>query len=398
MIRFFKASTLFVLCALMLSLFVNAQSKQITARSQQALTDDLLESYITYVVALDWAAAREPEKEAFTPPFTDADGNVIPDSIAALEKVTLGGVDQWILIRGADVSKPVLLVLHGGPGFAMSAWVELFQTEALEQNFVVVQWDQRGAGKSYSEDLLAEDMTVEQLISDTLELTDMLRDHFGQDKIFLTGHSWGSVLGFLTIMENAEPYHAFIASGEAAHWNKQQTMSYEWVLAQARGAGDSDVSEVLEGLEPFDPSNLQQIATKSQFLDTYRGGGYYTEGLWDKYLAYLLNRQSPAYTQADVENYVTALEFSSQMISPQIVSLDYNLFQDFPKSPIPIHFFAGRHDYVTPSELAEDYYDVLEAPAKSFTWFENSAHNMMFDEPDTWAEELIRIAEDTFNR
>ncbi len=343
-------------------------------------------------------AYENPEVKAFTPAITDAGGNVIAGSIASLEKITLGGVDQWVLIRGADITKPVLLVLHGGPGFAMTPWLELFQKAKLEEDFVVVHWDQRGAGKSYSKTLSAEDMHVENFINDTLELTDILRNRFEQDKIFMTGHSWGSALGFLTIMENPEPYHAYIASGEAAHWNKRQIMSYEWVLAQARNTGDDKVIEALESLEPFDPTSLEHITAKNQFLDRYRGGDYYTEGLWDKYLEYVLSGQSSAYTDTEVQAYTLGLEFASQTVSLEIAQQDYDLFRDFPKSSIPIHFFAGRHDHVTPSELTEAYYVFLEAPAKSFTWFEDSAHTMMFDQPDKWAEELIRIAQETLKQ
>jgi pimeloyl-ACP methyl ester carboxylesterase len=196
-------------------------------------------------------------------------------------------------------------------------------------------------------------------------------------------------------MENPEPYHAYIASGEAAHWNRRQQMSYEWVLEQARNAGDSEVIEALEGLEPFDPTSVEHVGTKNEFLERYRGGDYYTEGLWDAYLAYALEGQSPAYTEAEIEGYVPGLQFSSQTLGAEVHKADYNLFQDLPESSIPIHFLAGRHDHQTPGELAEEYFVFLEAPAKSFTWFEDSGHTLMFDEPDRWAEELIRIANET---
>jgi pimeloyl-ACP methyl ester carboxylesterase len=122
-----------------------------------------------------------------------------------------------------------------------SPWVTWNNFQAdLEDHFVVVHWDQRGAGKSFSEALSPEDMHVEDLVSDTLELTDILRQRFEQDKIFLWGHSWGSGLGFETLSVNAEPYHAYIASAVRPDWNSTQTMSYEWVLEQARQANDSE--------------------------------------------------------------------------------------------------------------------------------------------------------------
>ena len=340
------------------------------------------------------ATEEKTEEVGSTPPITDAEGKVIPGSIASLENITLGGIEQWILIRGKDTSKPLLLWLHGGPGFSYMPWVELFQTRQLEANFVVVQWDQRGAGKSFSQSLSAEDLQVEKFISDTLELTNMLRERFNQEKIFLFGHSWGSALGFLTIMENSEPYYAYIAAAEAADWNRRQMMSYQWVLEQARKDNNTEVIQVLESTQPFDPTNMDHIAGKNQFLDLYRGGDLYTEGLWDRYLDYVFSGKSLEYTSADVENFVPGMTFSQQVVVPQ--AMDYNLFRDFPVSLIPVHFFAGRHDHQTPGELAEEYYNFLEAPAKSFTWFENSGHSMIWDEVDKTTEELIKIANETF--
>ncbi len=133
------------------------------------------------------------------PPVLDQNGEATSDEVISLEKITLGGVDQTILIRGANADLPVLLNLHGGPGGAIMPWVDLFQTPLLEQNFIVVHWDQRGAGSSYSEDLTVEQISPEQLIADTLELTDHLRVRFDEDKIFLTGQSWGSREAFFAV-------------------------------------------------------------------------------------------------------------------------------------------------------------------------------------------------------
>ncbi len=121
--------------------------------------------------------------------MVDESGVNIVGAYTTLEEVTLGGVKQWILIRGADTSKPVLLFLHGGPVGAIMPWVDLFHTSLLEQNFLVVHWDQRGAGKSYSKDLKVGDISPEKLVEDTLELTYLLQARFNQDKIFLTGQS-----------------------------------------------------------------------------------------------------------------------------------------------------------------------------------------------------------------
>ena len=160
------------------------------------------------VGAAIWAGLFRTSPPPPIPPVVDAQGNAVNGSQVSLEQVELGGVGQWILIRAQDPVKPVLLILHGGPGGAQLPWVDLFQPVALEENFTVVHWDQRGAGKPFHAELTMEDLQVGDFVADTLELTDLLRDRFDQDKIFLTGHSWGSALGFLTLMENSEPFHA----------------------------------------------------------------------------------------------------------------------------------------------------------------------------------------------
>jgi pimeloyl-ACP methyl ester carboxylesterase len=126
----------------------------------------------------------------FTPGRTPAIHQ--PRSVASLERVRISGVDQYILVRGNDASLPVLLFLHGGPGMPAMYLAHSFQRE-LEKEFVVVQWDRRGAGKSYREDI-SSTLTTEQLVADTVELTNVLRARFHQDKIYLVGHSWGTYL------------------------------------------------------------------------------------------------------------------------------------------------------------------------------------------------------------
>src|SRR3989339_947877 len=130
-------------------------------------------------------------------PITDSSGITIPGSISSIEKVTLGGVEQYIIVRGEDSSKPVMLFLHGGPGSPEFAFINKTNPD-LENDFVMVYWEQRGAGKSYSKEIPVESMNLDQFISDTKELSEYLAKRFNQEKIYIMGHSWGSFLGILT--------------------------------------------------------------------------------------------------------------------------------------------------------------------------------------------------------
>jgi pimeloyl-ACP methyl ester carboxylesterase len=330
----------------------------------------------------------------FTPPITDAAGNTVPGSIASLETVDLNGVEQWILIRGRDVSKPLLLFLHGGPGATNMVWRELFVTRELEENFIVVLWDQRGAGKSYSPELREDEMRVDDFIEDTVALTRYLRGRFGKEKIFLLGHSWGSALGFLTMMrhpEYGEMYHAYIAAAEAANWNRRQTMSFAWTLGQARKNKQKKAIRALEELQPFDPTNRNHIEVKNRWLGQM-GGEYHDAKLIQKYMAHLNKALGPEYTKADARKWTEGIEWSETTVSPQILEAGYDLFEDLPKIDIPVYFFVGRYDYQTPGPLTAEYYEAVKAPAKELIWFEQSAHYMIFAEPDKMTRELIRIS------
>jgi len=331
------------------------------------------------------------------PPVLDQFGAAIEDGLVSLERITLGGVEQTILIRGASADLPVLLFLHGGPGGAIIPWVDLFHTPLLETNFLVVHWDQRGAGSSFSPDLTVEDITPAKMVADTLELTDLLRQRFGQDRIFLTGHSWGSALGFMVIAEDSSPYLAYIPTSERVDWDRSMIMGYAWALDQARMAGDADVLAQLEAIAPFDAFDEADLMVQRAAIDHYRGGDYHTEGLWDQYLGYVLDGNSPYYTMEQIQNYIPGLELSSAAIESADLLAGYDLFAMLPATDIPVHFITGAEDWNTPADLAYEYFEVLEAPAKTFTRVEDAAHVVLHDQPDAWAEALVEIKSATLD-
>ena len=141
-----------------------------------------------------------------TPPILGENGNTKPNSITSMEFVEIGGIQQWIMIRGHDLNNPLLLLLHGGPGSAESPLAYKFQRD-LEKSFIVVNWDQRGGGKSYFKKIPIESMNIEQFITDTHDLIQMLKKRFDKEKIYLVGHSWGSMLGTLVVQRYPELFY-----------------------------------------------------------------------------------------------------------------------------------------------------------------------------------------------
>lgn len=350
---------------------------------------------VVAVTAIVWLNGKPDKPISEIPPVLDLSGNEVPGSLASLEEVTLGGVDQWILIRAQDPAKPVLLILHGGPGGAIMPWVDMFQPAALEENFVVVHWDQRGAGKSYDRVLTTDDLEAEDFVADTFELTDLLRQRFSQEKIFLHGHSWGSALGFLVIAENSEPYHAYIPAGERVNWVQSHNNSYNWVKTQAEAANNTDFLKKIEDVGTFEATNREHLDVVYEGQDLFRGGDIHTEGYWDEMLDYVLSGKSPYYTKSELNDYIPGLEISGAAIA------DFAYVYDLPSiitgATIPVHFMVGEHDHNTAADLSSAFYETFDAPAKSFTVIEGGGHSFLYEKPDEWAATLIKIANETLS-
>ncbi len=328
--------------------------------------------------------ARQP---AFTPPIKDENGQAVPDSLASLEKVYLGGAEQWILIRGWKASNPVLLFVHGGPGAAEMPYLTPVIGE-LEKHFVVVIWDQRGAGKSFPAGQAISKMKISQFVSDACELTRLLCERFQQKKIYLVGSSWGSVVGVLTMQKCPELYHAYVGAGQVVYMQENERISYEWVLSQAREKGDAATIRQLEqiGPPPYTGDWKRKLLAERRLLEAYGGEVYGSPtGAMGMLMKSLL--LSTEYTLEEKLNYARGAFNSLALLWPHVMAI--NFLEQAPKLEVPVYFASGRHDYETPFELVERYYQVLEAPYKEMVWFEDSAHMPAVEEPAKFSAFLV---------
>src|SRR5574337_761601 len=184
-----------------------------------------------------------------TPLFRGTDGEILQNSIAEISYLRLGGFDQWVMIRGENIANPILILLHGGPGFPE---MRLFRTfnAALEQHYTVVYWMQRGTSKSFDRRMPPSSLTIEQFIADLDELVEMLRARFGKEKVVLYGHSWGSVLGVLYASRCPEKVAAYVGTGQIGEWAAFETASYTFVLAEAERRRHRKAIRELRGIGP----------------------------------------------------------------------------------------------------------------------------------------------------
>ncbi|UNC91414.1 alpha/beta fold hydrolase [Candidatus Contubernalis alkaliaceticus] len=310
-----------------------------------------------------------------------------PEGIQSLEQVTLGEVEQWISIRGHDQNNPVLLFLHGGPGSSVIPIVRHFNS-GLEEYFVVVNWDQRGAGKSYNPDIPVDSMNIEQFVSDTLELTHLLQERFEQEKIYLMGHSWGTIIGTPAVQQQPELYHAFIGVGQAVNFKEGEKISYNYTLDAAYRLGDEKAIQQLEDIGP--PPYLgddfhNRIVVQRTWLQKFGGLDYTERNPTRSDINYVwLFLTAPEYSLGDTVNMLKGGQFSFRALWEQLHQFNY--IEEIPRLEVPVYFLMGRHDYVTVFELVEEYYDKLEAPHKELIWFDNSAHSPNFEEPERFVE------------
>ena len=324
------------------------------------------------IVAVGFLALRP----ASTPSIDGSAG------IAALERVSLGGVEQTILVRGEDRSEPVLLYLHGGPGFAHLPWAPGYSDE-LEKHFVVVHWDQRGAGAS-CEGTNWDELTLEQIVSDTIELSEKLASRFGgAARIVLLGHSWGSVVGVLAVQKRPDLYHAYVGVGQIVNGRQNEVLSYEWAVGEAERRNDQEALAQLRTVSP-PYTSYEQLGVQRRWLMSY-GGSFYAMGRARPLIWQLLF--GPEYTLATRLSIPGCFKASIDAMWGAIDALDFP--SQIPRLEVPVFFFTGRHDWNTPYSLVEAWAEVLEAPSIELVWFEDAGHMIPIEVPARFQRALL---------
>jgi pimeloyl-ACP methyl ester carboxylesterase len=309
---------------------------------------------------------------AGTPRIGGKRGASSQNSVARLEKLRIGGSDQWILVRSEDVDNPIVLFLHGGPGTSQLT-SNRRNTRRLERFFTVVNWDQRGAGKSYAAMNDAARMTIDQFVEDTRELTLYLLKRFNQPRLVLVGHSWGSVIGVLTASRYPELYSCYVGIGQVVKPEEGERVSYQWTLDRARERGDQRAIDALVGIgpPPYAGDWRKKVVTERRYVARFGGEVHGSaNGALGPVLRGLVF--SHEYTLTDRINFFRGVLGSMRLLWPQLMEVD--LSRTTTELEVPVFFAEGRHDWEAPSEIAERYFHVLQAPSKELVWFEGSAH------------------------
>ena len=331
------------------------------------------------------------------PAIKDSAGNVIEGGVSEKVFVEIGGVKQGMFIRGEKEDNPVLLFLHGGPGSPELAISMAEETgDRLEKEFVVCYWDQRGSGMSYDKDMDPADLNLDRIVEDTAEVTRYLQERFGQEKIYILGHSWGSYLGIKTIERYPEYYRAYLGVGQVVKQTESEKLAYEYMLEHAREIGDEKDEKQLLAYDVNSPDFPQQnyiMGVRSSLMNKYGIGMMHENASMFRIIKNLMLFKG--YTIGEKIGYTKGMLLSQQHLFGYVTEDD--LFVSSPVVEVPVYILHGYYDYQVSYALAKEYSEKIQAPDKKLYTFENSAHSPLWEEPEAFMNAVQEIMEKTGN-
>ncbi|MHC4154171.1 MAG: alpha/beta fold hydrolase [Planctomycetota bacterium] len=315
-----------------------------------------------------------------------------PNGISSLEEITLGGLKQWIFIRGTDQKNPVLIFLHGGPGAPAPGMSSSRKLDAeLIKNFTVVHWDQRGAGKSYNSDIPVKCMTIDTLVEDCNELIEYLKNRFNTQKVFIVAHSSGSVIGIKTAHKYPEKIYAYVGVGQIINDYEQLKISYNFIVEEAKKSGDVKIQDAIKEIGPPPYDTAEKLYEMQNYI--FRFGGVIHDNS-NKQIGSLLFSflTSPEYSVSEgFENLMMkGFYFSVSAMWDEIKNI--NITKEIQSIEVPVYFFEGKYDMATPTVLVQKFLESLNAEkGKELVVFENSAHMPMVEEKERYEDLLVNL-------
>jgi pimeloyl-ACP methyl ester carboxylesterase len=325
-------------------------------------------------------------------PFVDQNGRLLAGSISEKAFIKIGGVEQGMFIRGKDLKNPVLLFVHGGPSFPEYFLVDKYPT-GIEDHFTVCYWEQRGGGISYTPDVTLESMTLEQLASDAIEVTNYLCDRFNKEKIYVMAHSGGTAFAIQAVESYPQLFHAYIGIAQITSQAESEKLGYKYMMNQYLANGNSKmVAEfkkypILENdslILPFLNSVLRDKAQHDLGIGTMHNMRSIIKDI------FLPVWTCKAYTIREKLNiWISKFSFLKKAgLRGEIIQSD--IASKVPRLEIPVYFISGRYDLTVNKDLSKEYLEKIEAPVKGFYTFNESAHSPMFEEPQRLKEILIK--------
>lgn len=296
--------------------------------------------------------------------------------------VTIGGIEQWITVRGWNRENPVLLFLHGGPGDVTNPWTfALFAS--WEKHFTVVQWDQRGAGKTLRKSgaAVAPSITLPRIVKDGVELSDYLRKHLGKNKIIIVGHSFGSIVGLQMARAKPDLFYAYVGTGQVADNSKNYLVAYHELLKKARSTSNQQAIGELTRVGPPPYKSGEGYSVQRRWANAFEGADQFLFGTIG------LTLVAPGNSVQDINDSADGQMLSAEHLVPETKSIGpEELGREF---LVPIFIFQGAEDFTTPIALARHFLDSIKAPRKAFVPIKAGGHFAVFMRSDEFLQELV---------
>lgn len=329
-------------------------------------------------------------RPATTDPIVDADGDVVPGSVAELTTVDVGDHSLALMVRGVDTDNPVLLFLAGGPGGSELGAMRRHSAD-LENDFVVATLDQRGTGTSYDQLDPTSTMTLDEAVADAVTVTNYLRERFDEQMIYLVGQSWGTTLGVLAAQQNPELFSAFVGVGQMVSQKATDRLFYEDTLRWARDEGNTDLVRMLEEAGPPPYSDvLNYEAALSHWMDVHpyehsansEGSGEMSENIFVK-----------EYSLLDQIHLLGATLDVFSVLYPQLQDIDFRT--QATELDVPVYLAQGRHEAPGRQVLAQEWFEQLRAPSKDLTYFDTSGHRPLWEQPAEFRHLMTTVRNET---
>jgi pimeloyl-ACP methyl ester carboxylesterase len=306
-----------------------------------------------------------------------------PNGIVEQRFVSVGGIDQWIQIRGEDRDNPVLLVLHGGPGWPNAVFT--LPLRPWEKEFTVVQWDHRGAGKTLGRNGKAGsgEMTFDRRVADAVEVCEYVQDYLRQDKLILLGESMGTLTGTPLVMRRPELFYAYVATDLYVDMARNEARKYELTLDRLRAAGNAKAVQSMERI------GADSTKWDLRAWNTNMGWAFKTNLPTrnpDRTLLLPLVLSSPIYTLQDIYTLLQGFQWSTAQMFEEFRAYDARRLGT--RFEVPFFIFQGENDVVTVTSLAKEYFEEVDAPAKEMALIEDAGHFAAFMQPDRFLAEL----------
>jgi pimeloyl-ACP methyl ester carboxylesterase len=306
-----------------------------------------------------------------------------PNGIDEASYLKIGGIEQWVTIRGEDRANPVVLLLHGGPGDATNPWGHAVFRTWLKTH-TVVQWDQRGAGRTLGRNgpASASSLTIDRLVQDGIELSEALRTSLRKDKIILLGHSWGSVLGVLMAKAKPDLFTAFVGTGQVGDPTRSYHVAFDALVAKARALDDTRALRELKEIGPPPYKDGRGYRVQRRWANLFEGADAFIVSM----VGFALT--APGYTTRDVNDWIDGQRLSAERLVPQSSSLAATALTG--RFAVPVFVIQGSDDFTTPTSLAKAFVDGVEAPHKAFVAIKGG-HFAVFMNSSEFLKELSAL-------